>query len=58
MLHTPAAICGSRYEEPDHGAAAPIIRTPAMKIAKVKEHIDAIVTGHDLAHPVDSALAL
>ena len=26
-----------------------------MKIAKVKEHIGAIVTGIDLAHPIDGA---
>ena len=26
-----------------------------MKIAKVKEHIGAIVTGIDLAHPIDAA---
>ena len=29
--------------------------TQTMKIAKVKEHIGAIVTGIDLAHPVDDA---
>ena len=39
-------------------AAASIIPTQAMKIAKVKGHIGAIVTGHDLAHPVDIAVAL
>src|SRR6188768_4339463 len=36
-------------------AAASRISTEAMKIEKVKEHIGAIVTGIDLAHPVDSA---
>ena len=36
-------------------AAASRIPTQAMKIEKVKEHIGAIVTGIDLAHPVDGA---
>ena len=36
-------------------AVASRIPTQAMKIEKVKEHIGAIVTGIDLAHPVDSA---
>ena len=36
-------------------AAASRIPTQAMKIAKVKEHIGAIVTGIDLAHPIDDA---
>ena len=36
-------------------AAASVISPQAMKIAKVKEHIGAIVTGIDLAHPVDGA---
>src|SRR5258706_8474391 len=36
-------------------AAASSIPTQAMKIAKVKEHIGAIVTGIDLAHPIDGA---
>ena len=36
-------------------AAAARIPTQAMKIEKVKEHIGAIVTGIDLAHPVDGA---
>jgi taurine dioxygenase len=34
---------------------AAMIPTQAMKIAKVKEHIGAIVTGIDLAHPLDAA---
>ena len=36
-------------------AAASRIPTQAMKIEKVKEHIGAIVTGIDLAHPIDGA---
>src|SRR5512143_4147893 len=36
-------------------AAAPRIAAPAMKIEKVKEQIGAIVTGIDLAHPLDGA---
>ena len=36
-------------------AAASSISTQTMKITKVKEHIGAIVTGIDLAHPVDGA---
>ena len=32
-------------------AAASTIQTQSMNIAKVKEHIGAIVTGIDLAHP-------
>ncbi len=36
-------------------AAASRISTEALKIEKVKEHIGAIVTGIDLAHPVDGA---
>ena len=36
-------------------AAAARIPTQAMKIEKVKEHIGAIVTGIDLAHPIDGA---
>src|SRR5580704_3236531 len=36
-------------------AAASRIPTQAMKIAKVKEHIGAIVTGIDLAQPIDDA---
>ena len=32
------------------------IPTQAMQIAKVKEHIGAIVTGIDLAHPIDDAM--
>ena len=35
--------------------AAARIPTQAMKIAKVKEHIGTIVTGTDLAHPIDGA---
>src|SRR3954451_18405992 len=35
--------------------AASIIPTQDMKIAKVKEHIGAIVTGLDLARPIDAA---
>jgi taurine dioxygenase len=37
------------------GAASPI-PTQDMKIAKVKEHIGAIVTGIDLAQPFDSSM--
>src|SRR5258708_23251253 len=36
-------------------AAAARIPTQAMKIEKVKEHIGAIVTGIDLAQPIDGA---
>src|ERR1700722_3550873 len=36
-------------------AAASRMPTQAMKIAKVKEHIGAIVTGIDLAHPINAA---
>ena len=36
-------------------AAASRIPTESMEIAKVKEHIGAIVTGIDLAHPIDDA---
>ena len=36
-------------------AAASTIPAQSMNIAKVKEHIGAIVTGIDLAHPVDGA---
>src|SRR5579871_6930476 len=36
-------------------AAASMTPTQAIKIAKVKEHIGAIVTGIDLAHPLDGA---
>ena len=36
-------------------AAASRITAQAMKIEKVKEHIGAIVTGIDLAHPIDDA---
>jgi alpha-ketoglutarate-dependent taurine dioxygenase len=36
-------------------AAASKIPTQSMEIAKVKEHIGAIVTGIDLAHPIDNA---
>ena len=35
--------------------AAPTLPTQAIKITKVKEHIGAIVTGIDLAQPIDSA---
>jgi alpha-ketoglutarate-dependent taurine dioxygenase len=35
--------------------AASRIPTQSMKIAKVKEHIGAIVTGVDLAHPINGA---
>src|SRR4051794_9378683 len=37
-------------------AAASAIATQSMKIAKVKEHIGAIVTGIDLAQPIDPAM--
>jgi taurine dioxygenase len=37
-------------------AAASAISTQSMKIAKVKEHIGAIVTGIDLAQPIDAAM--
>ena len=37
------------------GAAASRIPTQAMRIEKVKEHIGAIVTGIDLAQPIDGA---
>jgi len=36
-------------------AVAATIPTQAMRIEKIKEHIGAIVTGIDLAHPVDRA---
>src|SRR4051812_40580090 len=36
-------------------AAALRVSTQAMKITKVKEHIGAIVTGIDLAQPIDDA---
>jgi taurine dioxygenase len=36
-------------------SAASTITAPAMKIEKVKEHIGAIVTGIDLARPLDGA---
>ena len=36
-------------------AAASKIPTQSMEIAKVKEHIGAIVTGIDLTHPIDNA---
>src|SRR5258707_1010957 len=36
-------------------AVAPTVPAQSMKIAKVKEHIGAIVTGIDLAHPTDAA---
>ena len=36
-------------------AAASTISAQSMKIAKVKEHIGAIVTGIDLAQPIDAA---
>ncbi len=36
-------------------AAASRMSTQSMEIAKVKEHIGAIVTGVDFAHPVDDA---
>ena len=36
-------------------AAAARIPAQTMKIEKVKEHIGAIVTGIDLAHPIDGA---
>src|SRR5512147_1110857 len=40
---------------PIMSAAAARMPTQAMKIEKVKEHIGAIVTGIDLAHPLDGA---
>ena len=36
-------------------AAASTIPAQSMKIAKVKQHICAIVTGVDLAQPIDAA---
>src|SRR3984957_21068610 len=36
-------------------AAAMTVPTQSMRIAKVKEHIGAIVTGIDLAQPIDAA---
>src|SRR5271170_8362531 len=36
-------------------AAASRIPTESMNVAKVKEHIGAIVTGIDLAQPIDAA---
>ncbi len=36
-------------------AAASTVPAQSMKIAKVKEHIGAIVTGIDLAQPIDAA---
>ena len=36
-------------------AAASRMPTQTMQIAKVKEHIGAIVTGIDLAQPIDAA---
>ena len=32
-----------------------VLQAPALKITKVKEHIGAIVTGIDLAKPIDAA---
>src|ERR1700710_3341691 len=37
-------------------AAASAIPTQSTKIAKVKEHIGALVTGIDLAQPLDAAV--
>src|SRR5436190_23715592 len=54
MLHAPA-ICGSRYEDQIMSAAASMVASQAMQITNVKEHIGAIVTGIDLAHPIDGA---
>src|SRR3954467_10978862 len=54
MLHAPA-ICGSRYEGQIMSAAESMVASQAMTIAKVKEHIGAIVTGIDLAQPIDGA---
>jgi hypothetical protein len=39
-------------------AAALRVPTQAMKITKVKEHIGAIVTGIDLAQPIDDAVRI
>ena len=36
-------------------AVAARIPTQAIKIEKVKEHIGAVVTGIDLARPIDAA---
>src|SRR5690242_9751678 len=56
MLHAPAAIAGQAVRsEIMSTAAASTIPTQAMRIAKVKEHIGAIVTGIDLGHPIDDA---
>src|SRR5437763_10076552 len=54
MLHAPA-ICGSRYEDQIMSAAASMVASQAMQITNVKEHIGAIVTGIDLAQPIDGA---
>ncbi len=39
-------------------AAASRIPTQVLKIEKVKEHIGAIITGIDLAQPIDGAIWL
>jgi taurine dioxygenase len=55
MLPAPAAICGARYEGPDHERCRGEDSHAGHEDSKVKEHIGAIVTGMDLAHPIDGA---
>src|SRR3954452_19359978 len=54
MPHTPQSA-GQEMRGQIMSDAATAIPTQAVKIEKVKEHIGAIVTGIDLAQPIDSA---
>jgi alpha-ketoglutarate-dependent taurine dioxygenase len=51
----PPEAAGQDMRDQMMNAAAASIPAQAMRIAKVKEHIGAIVTGIDLAQPVDGA---
>src|SRR5580692_10792139 len=56
MPHAPAAVRGPKtLRRQIMSAATSTLPTQSMKIAKVKEHIGAIVTGIDLAHPIEDA---
>src|SRR5260221_13211074 len=51
----PPQSAGQDMRSQTMSAAVSGTATQAMKIAKVKEHIGAIVTGVDLAQPIDGA---
>jgi hypothetical protein len=51
----PPQSAGQEMRSRIMSAAASRIPAQAMRIEKVKEHIGAIVTGIDLAHPIDGA---